>query len=172
MNKTKKTALIGLMLAVIAILSAFEHMLLPPLPFLPPNMKLGLSNVIIMYCVFFIGKPQAVSLNIAKSQFVLLLRGPNAATLSFCGGMLSVCAVILTVRIFRERASYVYVSVTGAVAHNIGQFAAVSVLTGSPYIIYYLPVLLIAGVVLGTVTGALLKIIMPAFHRIFNFNQT
>jgi heptaprenyl diphosphate synthase len=164
---TKKIALTGLMLAIIAILSAMEHILLPPLPFLPPNMKLGLANIIIMYCVFFVSKTQAVTLSIAKSLFVLLMRGPVAAALSLCGGMLSVCAIILLIKIFKERISYTAVSVAGAVAHNIGQFAAVSVIIYTPYIIYYLPVLLISGVILGNITGLLLRIIMPAFNNIF-----
>lgn len=167
MKKTKKTAFIGLMLAIIAILSAIEHILLPPLPFLPPNMKLGLSNIIVMYCVFFVGKAQAVTLNIAKSLFVLLMRGPVAGVLSFCGGILSVCTIILLIKIFKERVSYTAVSVAGAIAHNVGQFAAVSVIIDSPYIIYYLPVLLISGIILGSITGLLLKTIMPAFHNIF-----
>ena len=167
MNKTKKIALTGLMLAIIIILSAIEHILLPPLPFLPPNMKLGLSNIIIMYCVFFISKTQAVTLNTAKSLFVFLMRGSVAASLSFCGGILSILIIIMLIYIFKERVSYTAVSVAGAVAHNIGQFAAVSIIIYSPYIIYYLPVLLISGVILGNITGLLLKIIMPAFHNIF-----
>jgi heptaprenyl diphosphate synthase len=168
MNKTKKIAFIGLMLAIIAVLSAIEHILLPPLPFLPPNMKLGISNIIVMYCVFFIGKAEAVTLNIAKSLFVLLMRGPAAGMISFCGGLLSIGVIILLIKIFGERISYTAVSVAGAVAHNAGQFAAVSIMVYSPYIIYYLPVLMISGVILGTVTGFLLKSIMPAFHYIFN----
>ena len=155
------------MLAIIAILSAIEHILLPPLPFLPPNMKLGLSNIIVMYCVFFVCKTQAAALNIAKSMFVLLMRGPFAAALSFCGGILSISIIILLIKIFKERVSYTAVSVTGAIAHNIGQFAAVSVIINSPYIIYYLPVLLISGVILGSITGLLLRIIMPAFNNIY-----
>ncbi|MCL2099752.1 MAG: Gx transporter family protein [Oscillospiraceae bacterium] len=167
MNKTKQIALIGLFLALIAVLSAFEHMLLPPLPFLPPHMKPGLSNVIIMYCIFFIGKPQAVTLSAAKSLFVLQLRGPAAAVLSFCGGMVSVFVIILLITIFRRNISYIMLSAAGAIAHNAGQFAAVSVMLNSPYIIYYIPVLLVSGIIFGSFTGALLRVIMPAFDRIF-----
>jgi heptaprenyl diphosphate synthase len=72
-NVSKRLASAGLMLAVIVILTALEHML-PPLPFLPPNVKPGLSNVITMYCVFFVSRRQAVTLNALKSFFVLLLR--------------------------------------------------------------------------------------------------
>lgn len=165
MKKPKQIAFIGLMLAIIAVLSAIEHML-PPLPLLPPNVKLGLSNIIIMYCVFFISRIQAVTLNIAKSFFVLLTRGPIAATLSFCGGMLSIVVIILLAVLLRERISYAAVSVAGAISHNIGQLIAVSVIISSPYIIYYLPVLIVSGVIMGLVTGALLKVVLPVLNNI------
>lgn len=165
MKKPKQIAFIGLMLAIIAVLSAIEHML-PPLPLLPPNVKLGLSNIIIMYCVFFISRIQAVTLNIAKSFFVLLTRGPIAATLSFCGGMLSIVVIILLAVLFRERISYAAVSVAGAISHNIGQLIAVSVIISSQYIIYYLPVLIVSGVIMGLVTGALLKVVLPVLNNI------
>ena len=165
MKKTKRIAFAGLMLAVIAALSALEHTL-PPLPLLPPNVKLGLSNIITMYCVFFISRTQAAALNTAKSFFVFLMRGPVAAVLSFCGGMLSICVIILLIAIFRERISYASVSVAGAIAHNIGQFIAVSVILYSPYIIYYLPVLIVSGIIMGTLTGTLLKVVLPVLNQI------
>ena len=165
MKKSKQIAFIGLMLAVIAVLSALEHTL-PPLPFLPPNVKFGLSNIITMYCVFFISRTQAITLNIAKSFFVFLMRGPIAATLSFCGGMLSICVIILLIALFHERISYAAVSVAGAIAHNIGQFIAISVIMYSPYIIYYLPVLIISGIIMGIITGTLLKVIIPILNNI------
>ena len=168
-KKIKRIAVTGIMLAVIMALSAFEQML-PPLPLLPPAMKPGLSNIITMYCVFFVSRTQAVMLNAAKSLFILLIRGPIAASLSFCGGMLSIFVIILLIAVFRERISYTAVSVAGALAHNIGQFAAVSVILYSPdigyYYLYYLPVLIISGIIMGTITGTLLKVVIPAFDNI------
>jgi len=165
----KRIAFTGLMLGIIIVLSSVEQML-PPLPMLPPNMKLGLSNIITMYCVFFISRTQAVMLNVAKSFFILLMRGPIAAALSFCGGMLSIGVIILLIIIFRERISYAAVSVAGAISHNIGQFIAVSFILYSPnigyYYLYYLPVLIISGIIMGTITGTLLRVVMPAFNNI------
>ncbi|MCL2772084.1 MAG: Gx transporter family protein [Oscillospiraceae bacterium] len=168
-QKIKRVAFTGLMLAIIIVLSAVEQML-PPLPMLPPTMKLGLSNIITMYCVFFVSRTQAVMLNAAKSFFVLLTRGPIAAALSFCGGMVSIGVIIVLIVIFREKISYLAVSVFGAIAHNIGQFAAVSVILYSPnigyYYLYYLPVLLVSGIIMGIITGTLLRVVMPAFNSI------
>ena len=43
--------------------------------------------------------------------------------------------------------------VMGAVAHNIGQILVAVVVTGTPSIVSYLPILLISGVITGTFTG-------------------
>ncbi|MDR1664989.1 MAG: Gx transporter family protein [Clostridiales bacterium] len=163
----KKITRLGVMLAMVIALSILENML-PPLPLLPPNVKPGLSNIITMYCVFFTGRTQALSLNVLKSFFVFLTRGPVAGLLSLCGGMLSVCVVILLVVIFKEKISYAAVSVLGACAHNLGQYAAVSAVMVSPGLwAYYLPALLISGVVMGTLTGALLKAALPVLGKVF-----
>lgn len=166
MKKTQKIAFLGLMLAVMTILSVLEHML-PPLPFLPPNVKLGLSNIITMYCVFFIGKGEAACLNALKSVFVFLTRGPVAGILSFCGGMLSIGLIVLLVILFKDKISYIAVSIVGAIAHNLGQFAAVSFMMDFGFMIYYMPILLISGILMGVLTGTLLKVILPVFRSVF-----
>lgn len=154
----------GLMLGVIMVLSIVEHML-PPLPFLPPSVKLGLSNVITMYCVFSFGKKEAVGLAALKSCFILLIRGPIAGLLSICGGMLSILTIILLILLLGSRLSYITAGICGAVMHNIGQMIAVSFIMNTSMIFYYLPVLLVSGIFLGTVTGTMLKVMLPIFQR-------
>ena len=165
MKISKKVALHGLMLAVIVVLTTAEHML-PPLPFVPPGVKLGLSNIVTMYCVFFISRASAVTLNVLKALFVLLTRGWLAGVLSLCGGLLSVGAVLLLLLFWKDKASYAAVSATGACAHNLGQYAAVSVLLRANYFTYYLPILLVSGIIMGLVTGMLLKVVLPALRKI------
>jgi len=165
MGKTKKIVFLGIMLAIVIVLSAVEHML-PPIPLLPPNVRIGLSNIVTMYCVFFVNFRSAVMLNLLKSLFVLLMRGPVAGLLSLCGGMLSICVIILLIVIFKDKISYAAVSVVGACFHNLGQYAAVSFLLASPYLMYYVPVLMISGVAIGLLTGTLLKVTLPVLHKI------
>lgn len=154
------------MLAIIIVLSALEHML-PPIPFLPPNVKLGLSNIVTMYCVFFIGKSQAVMLAVLKSVFVFLMRGFMASVLSLAGGMLSIAVIILLVFIFKERVSYAAVSIAGAITHNMGQIAAYSlILKTNMLLFYYAPVLLVSGIIMGVVTGTMLRILLPYMRKI------
>ena len=165
MTPAKKIARYGLLLAVTLTL-AFIEGLFPPPPMLPPGVKFGLSNIVVMYGVFHLGKLPAFVLAILKSLFVLTTRGPVAGLLSLCGGMLAVGAVVLLLAFFRDKVSYAAAGVTGACCHNLGQYAAVSVLLGSPdYLIYYFPILLLAGLVAGMVTGTLLKIVLPTLRR-------
>lgn len=163
-GRTKKLAVLAMMLALITVVSALEHML-PPLPLLPPHMRLGLSNVVTMYTLFFLGSGSAVALAFLKSLFVFLMRGATAGFLSLCGGMLSICVIILLATVTRERGSYLFLSAAGALAHNTGQMLAASVVLQTDIVFYYLPVLMVSGILLGCLSGTVLRIVMPVFHK-------
>jgi len=164
MSKTKQTAFLGIMLTVVVALSWFEFAA-ASLLLLPPHMKLGLANIAIMYCVIFVNKKTGIMLGILKSLFVLLTRGPVAGLLSLCGGLLSIMIIILLLAIFRHKISYVALSIAGAIAHNIGQLAAITPMLGGMVAVSYLPVMIITGIVMGTITGALLKVALPVFEK-------
>ena len=162
---TKKIAFLGLMLALILVLVWFERML-PPLPVLPPNMKLGISNVIVMFSLFFVGKREGFMLVGLKALFNVLLRGPIAGLLSLSGGLLSACVIVLIIWIFKEKASYVVIAIAGAIAHNAGQLLAFcAIMRQFRIFIFYSPVLLVSGVALGTLTGIMLKLVLPALQK-------
>jgi heptaprenyl diphosphate synthase len=96
------------------------------------------------------------------------MRGPFAALLSFAGGMLSVALIILLLFLFKNKISYIALSVAGAIAHNIGQLiVACLIMQNMTLFIIYLPILLIAGAVLGTLTGILLEILIPIFNKAY-----
>lgn len=162
--RIRRMVLTGLLFAVILVLVVLENELQIPAP--APGVKLGLSNIVVMYSLFFVEKREALLLAVLKSLFVFLTRGAIAAFLSLCGGLLSILVMIVFLLIFRERISYFMISILGAVSHNIGQIIAVSFLYTSLYLWSYLPVLLIAGVIAGGVTSTLLKVTLPALKRL------
>ncbi len=163
--KAKHVANTGMLLSLMIVLSIFES-LIPPIPFLPPQMKLGLANIVSMYCVLFIGHKEAVGLTVAKSVFILLTRSFTAFALSISGGLCSIFFIILLRKLFKDKVSYLLLSVCGAIMHNFGQIAAYCVIMGTLDVLYYFPVLVISGVLMGTLTGTLLKVILPALTRI------
>jgi heptaprenyl diphosphate synthase len=70
--------------ALTLVLNLVENMI-PPITGLPPGVKLGLSNIVVMYCLFNVNKTTAFSIASLKSVFVLITRGATAGLLSFAG---------------------------------------------------------------------------------------
>ncbi|HML36885.1 MAG TPA: Gx transporter family protein [Bacillota bacterium] len=165
LNKTQMLVLTSLMFAAALVLAIVENML-PPLPIAVPGVKFGLSNIAVMYALFFLGKKQAYTIGILKSVFVFVTRGGIAGLLSLSGGILSITAMILLMVIFRGKVSYLIISIFGAIFHNIGQFIVITIIYAGMNMWAYLPVLLVSGLAAGIVTSTLLKFIMPAFQRL------
>ncbi len=160
---THSLTLLSLLFALSIALTAVEYMI-PPIPMLPPGVKLGLSNIVTMYCLFFLGKKSAFTIVVLKSGFVFLIRGVTSFLLSISGGVLSALVMMLLLLITSKSISYLVISIAGAITHNIGQLVTASFLLGTGMVLAYLPLLLISGVIMGNVTGALLRLVMPAFH--------
>lgn len=158
-NRTRKLTHMAMLLALTVVLSIFEGMLPSFVPI--PGVKIGLANIAVMYSLFFYGKKEAVLLNVAKAALGFATRGAIAGALSLCGGLLSIAVIIGLRVIFKHKISYILLSVFGAVFHNIGQLAAVYFIFDNYDLFYYLPILIISGVIMGILTGILLKALMP-----------
>ena len=147
----------GLLFATAVVLSYIEGMV--SVPGLPPGVKLGLSNIVTMYCVFFLGVSNAYTLAVLKALSVLLMRGPTGALLSLLGGL-------LLLHLKGSSLSYLVISILGAIGHNMGQLLGASMLTGTALTLYYFPVLILSGVGMGLVTGLVLKTVLPAVEKL------
>ena len=165
LNKTQQLVLAGLIFATALVLSIVENML-PPLPIAVPGIKFGLSNIAVMYAMFFLGKKQAYTIAVLKAMFVFISRGIIAASLSLFGGVLSITIMVLLLWIFKEKITYLVISIFGAVFHNVGQFIVIILIYTGMNIWAYFPVLLVSGVIAGIVTATLLRFILPAFNRL------
>jgi heptaprenyl diphosphate synthase len=150
----------ALMLGMIAVLSAVEGMF--PLPF---HMRFGLSNVVTMYALFFIGWRSAFMLAGLKSLMVFLTRGPVAGLLSASGGICSLFVIAALAASF-SGVSYLLISVAGAVAHNAAQLAVVALLTSAEAAALLLPLMAAGGVAAGSLTAALLWAVMPSVKNV------
>ena len=163
-----RVAFMGLLLALALVLSLVEQSvssLIIPIQ----GVKLGLSNMITMYALFFLGTRSAFLIAGLKSAFVFLIRGPVAFFMSISGGMLSVCCMFLLFSLKRARFSSLLISICGAVSHNIGQICAAALWMQTAVVFTYLPVLVLSGVLMGCITGILLRVILPGFRRAANF---
>ncbi|MEG2597313.1 MAG: Gx transporter family protein [Oscillospiraceae bacterium] len=153
----------GMLLCLAIVLSFLEGMI-PPLPALPPGVKLGLSNIVVIYCIFFLNAKKAFGIVVLKSFFVFLTRGVSAGLISICGGLLSV--LIMVIALHSKKFSILIISIFGAVSHNVGQLFASSLLLQSNTVFYYLPILIISGVLMGTLTATFTKMVLPVLKKI------
>lgn len=164
--KVRSIALTGLLFALALVLSLFERSL-PALPFAPPGVKFGLSNIVVMYTMFFVGKRWAIALAVLKAGFVVMITSPVSGFVSLMGGLSSVLVMSLLIALFRKKISYFIISVFGAVFHNVGQLTAVSIYYKGIYVWwYYLPALIIFGIISGLITSFLLKLLLPALSKL------
>ena len=162
--KARQTALLGMLFALSMALSFLESMLTPFFG-LMPAMKLGLSNIVVMYAVLFLNRRSALYLVLLKALFALLTRGVTAGFLSLCGGVLSLAVFCLLLALPFTITGYIF-SVSGALAHNCGQLLGAAALLSDKMAITYAPMLLIAGLIVGSCTYMVSRLIFPAVKRI------
>ena len=165
MNKNrysaKRIAELGVLTAVALALGYLEY-LLPAAPI--PGVKLGLSNTVLLYALYLMDFGSAALLMLLKVGLSgLLFGGVSAMLYSLVGGVLSLCAMALMKRV--RGVSVVGVSVIGALLHNVGQCAVACFVVESRAILSYLPVLLVAAAVTGTLTGVAAKYAFRALKR-------
>ncbi len=158
----------AVMLALAMILSFVEHVLPLSLLIPLPGVKLGLANVVITVLLYLASPVDALIVSLCRIGLSALLFGtPVSFFLSLCGG---VCAylVLLCCRPFYGRFfSFIGVSVLAATGHHLGQMIAAVFLFDSGALLTYLPVLLPAGIVMGSVTGVLLNALAPQLQKLF-----
>ena len=164
-NKTKKLTTMAMLFALAIVLS-FVESLVAPMFALPPGVKLGLGNIVVMYCMVYMGYSSAFQVSALKGLFSFLTRGFTAGVLSFTGGVFSITVMYLLKKLFGEKINYHTLSVFGALFHNIGQLAAISVIFANEAPLAYLPVLTVSAVAMGLITGSTLKVVIPALKRL------
>ncbi len=163
-DKIKRITFTALMTALSVVLS-FVESLLPAVQFMPPGSKLGLSNIPVMFSASTGKVGNTLLIVFVKSVFVLITRGFTAFCMSLAGGILSaVCTLI----IFKKTKDFgfVGVGVISAICHNIGQLTVSFFMVQTSAILGYAPVLLVASVGTGFLTGTLLRFSMPYFSKI------
>ncbi len=145
-----KVAYFGVFTALALIFSYVETLI--PIHLGIPGVKLGLANLIIVITLYKMGVKEAYILSVVRVVLAGFIFGNMFSILySMSGGLLS-----LTVMIFLKKTdkfSIMGISMAGGVFHNIGQLIMAAIVLESLSITYYLPVLLISGVLTGFLIG-------------------
>lgn len=147
-----KTAYLGMFTALAMILSYVESLL--PAFYGIPGVKLGLANSMSLVILYLIGAPGAFCVSAIRVVLSGFLFGNLfSIAYSLAGALLSMTVMVLMKK--SSHFSIAGVSVTGGIAHNIGQLFVAILLVENLNLLYYLPVLLLSGLVTGLVIGLL-----------------
>ena len=149
--KTKKLVLLGLLTAIALTIFMIEAQIPALVPI--PGVKLGLSNIVTVFAVFAIGPWEGAAVLFVRVFLGAVFAG-NFSTIFYsgAGGLCAIMATILLKMVLTRKQLWV-AGALGAVAHSIGQMAAAMVISGTPELAIYLPVMIVIGIFTGAFTG-------------------
>ena len=146
-NFTNRIALCGIFTALALIFSYVEAIV--PLPLGVPGIKMGFANIIIVVALYTMDAKTAFAINILRIIIAgLLFTGVFGMLYSLAGGILSFLSMLI-IKYF----SILGVSISGGVAHNLGQILTAALIISNIKMFVYFPVLVLSGVVTGTIIG-------------------
>ena len=100
-----------------------------------------------------------------KGLFAGLTRGVTAMLMSLAGGLCSALCAWLLLRKESPFFGFCGVGVCCALCHNAAQLCVAAVLT-SPAVAFYIPWLLLFGVLSGVLTGFCLRVLLPLLNAV------
>lgn len=151
-SKAKRAAFFGMFVALAFVFSYVEVLI--PFSIGIPGVKLGLANIVVLTALYAMGVKEAFIISCIRILLVGFTFGNMFSILySLSGGLLSwlVMCILKKVKAF----SVIGVSIAGGISHNIGQIAMAAIILNTESLKYYLPVLLISGMVTGLLIGVL-----------------
>ncbi|MBR7117010.1 MAG: Gx transporter family protein [Clostridia bacterium] len=149
-DRTKRLTTLAISVSVAMILSFVESQIPALIPV--PGVKLGLANIATLFVLYKLGWKEAIAVSSVRVALSSLLFGSVSSFLYALAGAalsLAIMALLKLAKIF----STITVSITGAVAHNIAQIGVAMLILQTEVVIYYLPALLISGIITGAVIG-------------------
>lgn len=172
--KIKKLITLSLLCAIALIIFSVEAAIPPLVPI--QGVKLGLANVITLFLILTADKRSALEVLLVRIVLSAIFAGQAISLIySLCGGLLALLSMYAANALLKGKPVW-FISMVGAIFHNIGQIAAAGVMM-SWQVVYYLPFLMISGVITGVLTGITADItikqmdksgLLKKFQAVFN----
>lgn len=159
----KKLTLMSVLLGTALIIFVIEAQLPPIAPI--PGIKLGLANIITVISLYILGRKEAFVIMTLRIILGCIFAGSFTSFLySISGGLVSFLFISLISCFIDERRLWI-TSIFGSIGHNIGQICAAVLITKTPYIIWYLPILIISAVLSGAFTGTAAQVTLNRLRK-------
>lgn len=143
---------IALLLAVAVIIHFIEALFVIPLGGF--HLKIGLSNIVILFALFRMNVWLVLFFAVCKCFFSFIYE-PSFTSLTFLislsGSVISLLSMLLMK--FRFKCLIIPVSITGGVFHNLGQLLVIFMFAPIPQLWVWIPLLILMGIITGFMTG-------------------
>lgn len=149
--KTRKITRLALLTAIALTIFLVEAQIPAPVPI--PGIKMGLANIVTVFTVYAMSPGDGV-LVLAARIFLGAVFAGNFSTIlySAAGGGLAIAVTVGLRRLLKKNQLWV-AGALGAVAHSLGQMAMAVLITGTPGLLIYLPVMMAVSILTGCFTG-------------------
>lgn len=163
--RNKNISIAGMLIACGILFGYVEYLI--PLPIGIPGVKVGLANIITVVSLYLLGP--------SLSLVVLLLRVFLSGILfgNFFGivyGLSGAVTAFIAMQIGKKAGifSVIGVSIWGGVMHNVAQLIVACFLVSQIKLSFYLPVLLLSGLICGAIVGI---ISLEVLNRLKSFRK-
>ncbi len=155
-NRIKRLCVLGILTAVCLIFGFIESLI--PTSAIAPGIKLGLSNAVALMLITGEDFKGAFAVNIVRIFLSALLFGSLfSLVFSLTAGVISLLLSITLVK--TRKFSPVGVGIFGGVIHNAVQLTVAVFICGKG-VLWYLPLLLLGGMLSGAFVGALTLVVL------------
>ena len=161
---TKRLTRIAMLTAIALTIFMIEAQIPALVPI--PGIKLGLANIVTVFAVFLLGPADTFCILLCRVLLGSFFAGQLMTLFYSLGGGLLCYLIMLVLRKIVTPQQIWVCSVLGAIAHNVGQICVAIVVTKTPALIAYLPILLISGIVAGIFTGLCAQFLANRIGRI------
>ena len=135
-----------------------------------PGIKLGLSNIVTVFAVWMLGPWEAAAILFIRVFFGAVFAG-NFSTIfySAAGGILAIGVSILYYKLCHKNPIWI-AGCLGAIAHAVGQMAAAILISGTPALVVYLPVMIVCAVITGLFTGLCAQLLVKRGNKLWKIS--
>jgi len=163
-SKSKKVAFVGMLVALAFVLSYVEVLI--PINLGVPGVKIGLANLVVMVALYTLSARDAFLLSMIRILLVAFTFGSfNTMMYSLAGAILSFVVMLAFKKL--DILSMTGVSVLGGISHNIGQIIVAVIIVENEKLFYYLPVLLVSGIVAGIGVGVVAGLVTKRVKKVY-----
>ena len=157
-----RLAFLAAMTALAVLIGYVESLI--PLNFGIPGIKIGLCNIVILTVLVLFSGKEAMLVSAARILVIGFLFGNLFSILySLAGAILSILVMSFLLR--SGRFGFLGISAAGGCMHNIGQLLIAKAVLPSLPLLWYTPVLMLAGIATGAVVAAVVYEIMRRIGR-------